>query len=397
MDEDEGWVTWVGVVGKVGGRGASVEYCGEYCPLGSGNPPDRHEQPGTPWTLWTTTTIDSILPNHEICITHIIVLGEDEKSAEAQQQQPQPQLKRSRQHQQPPQTRAVQQQKRSQQQQQLLQTRPQHQQPQVLSRQQQQLPQKQLPLQPTAGQQPPDAPQSTTQHHQQGTEHPQQQQRPSLLSAPAPDIDWNRVMMQQQQQQQQQRPTVATAPIEATAPDFADELDEMDADGDSDADDNSDGRPSEGAAQTGGPAARPPSRTRRPSPHRVLVAAASGARLEVVDDDHQIRPLLLRLSAPWRMAMKACQRRANEERGRQAKAATSTVAWLCAARCGDTLKLRRCDVTLTDRKLTVTWARGKTVARRGPYTVHTMVPVAFMPLLNDSMTLAHDPKFAFFH
>ena len=119
-------------------------------------------------------------------------------------------------------------------------------------------------------------------------------------------------------------------------------------------------------------------------------------------------PLLLRLSAPWRMAMKACQRRANEESGRQAKAATSTaikavlennsipwqrraailIAWLCAARCGDTLKLRRCDVTLTDRKLTVTWARGKTVARRGPYTVHTMVPATFLPLLKDSTMLA---------
>ena len=92
IDDDEGWVTWVGVVGKVGGRGASAKYCGEYCP---GNPLDRHERSGTPWTLWTTTTIDSILPNHEIAITHI-VLVEDAKSADVQQQPPQPQLTRNR-------------------------------------------------------------------------------------------------------------------------------------------------------------------------------------------------------------------------------------------------------------------------------------------------------------
>ena len=116
-------------------------------------------------------------------------------------------------------------------------------------------------------------------------------------------------------------------------------------------------------------------------------------------------PVLLRLSPAWRMAMKACQRRANEERGHQAKAATSTaiktvletdsipwrrraailLAWLCAARCGDTLKLRRSDVTLLGQKLSVTWARGKTVARRGPYTVHTSVPATFLPLLQQAL------------
>ena len=71
-------MTWVGVVGKVGGRGASVEYDGEYCPLGPGTQPDPH---ATIWNPWKTTTIDSILPNHEIAVTHIIVLAEDPKSA----------------------------------------------------------------------------------------------------------------------------------------------------------------------------------------------------------------------------------------------------------------------------------------------------------------------------
>ena len=45
-------------------------------------------------------------------------------------------------------------------------------------------------------------------------------------------------------------------------------------------------------------------------------------------------------------------------------------------------------MSLTDRKLTVTWARGKTVARRGPYTVHTIVPATPMPILSDSTMLA---------
>ena len=66
-----------------------------------------------------------------------------------------------------------------------------------------------------------------------------------------------------------------------------------------------------------------------------------------------------------------------------AKRAVILVAWVTAARVGDTLKLRKMDVSLTGRKMMVTWARGKTVEKRGAYTVHTMVPPEFLPLLRN--------------
>jgi integrase len=105
--------------------------------------------------------------------------------------------------------------------------------------------------------------------------------------------------------------------------------------------------------------------------------------------------ILLRNDIAWTQAMKAARRRANEQQGKQPKAATNQdiaavlanplipnatkaailLSWLVAARCGDTLQLTKDDVVMKPNgELMVTWTRGKTVAARGPYTVSSMVP-----------------------
>jgi integrase len=111
--------------------------------------------------------------------------------------------------------------------------------------------------------------------------------------------------------------------------------------------------------------------------------------------------ILLGSSPAWKMAMKACARKAREERGCQPKAVSASqirsvctntalpmetraaiaLSWLTAGRCGDVLKLRFDDVTLNGATLMVCWKRGKTVGRRGPYTVSTTCPAALLPCL----------------
>jgi integrase len=118
-------------------------------------------------------------------------------------------------------------------------------------------------------------------------------------------------------------------------------------------------------------------------------------------------PVLLKHSPVWSLALKAAARKAREQLGMQPKAATDAhirqvmqdphltqqmkgcilLAWLSAARVGDVLKLRRADITLEGRTLTITWERGKTVAKRGPYTVSTQIPQAHLELM--TQCLAH--------
>ena len=60
------------------------------------------------------------------------------------------------------------------------------------------------------------------------------------------------------------------------------------------------------------------------------------------------------------------------------------VAWLTASRVGDLLQLRAEDVTweTETRTLTLTFRRGKTIARRGAYSVHTSVAEIWTPLFD---------------
>lgn len=96
----------------------------------------------------------------------------------------------------------------------------------------------------------------------------------------------------------------------------------------------------------------------------------------------------------WRAAMKQAQKEAHEsEAVRPPTAMTSSehqqvmervkadpetaafaaIAWRTCARYGDTAQLRAEDIHLDGTKLRVTWRRGKTVAFRGPYSIHTKV------------------------
>lgn len=106
------------------------------------------------------------------------------------------------------------------------------------------------------------------------------------------------------------------------------------------------------------------------------------------------QPIFLKFSVPYKMALKTAAKRAREQQGKQPKAAqpehishvlgnatipSSTrcavlIAWLSAARVGDTLQLRKHDVTLTGNQMHITWMKGKTIARRGPYSITTIVP-----------------------
>jgi integrase len=114
-----------------------------------------------------------------------------------------------------------------------------------------------------------------------------------------------------------------------------------------------------------------------------------------------LRKVTLAHCPVWVASLRAATRKAREQLGNQPKAVTSPIiraiaqnslipistraavalTWLTAARCSDSLQLRQGDVTLKGTTLTVTWARGKTVARRGPYTVSSDVPPVLLPLL----------------
>jgi integrase len=59
----------------------------------------------------------------------------------------------------------------------------------------------------------------------------------------------------------------------------------------------------------------------------------------------------------------------------------AALAWLTAARVGCILQLTRDNVTLVGSHLTVQFRRGKGVKARGPYTVPTACPAAWLPRL----------------
>ncbi len=104
----------------------------------------------------------------------------------------------------------------------------------------------------------------------------------------------------------------------------------------------------------------------------------------------------------WRQGMRGAGMRARQELPAQPMPATidhvhqclSTetnpilfaailLAWLSCSRTGCILQLAHADVTLTmEGKLSIRFRKGKGVRLRGPYTVHTSVPMEWMPRLN---------------
>lgn len=121
-------------------------------------------------------------------------------------------------------------------------------------------------------------------------------------------------------------------------------------------------------------------------------------------------PIALHLIPEWKVALRGVAAKAKEEGSRvptaatfeqvrRAVAATShpgtqralATTWLLAARTGDVLKLRKNDLTIVtaqgearngDNSLTATYTKGKTVMRRGPYSVSSTVPAEWKTLLN---------------
>jgi integrase len=107
----------------------------------------------------------------------------------------------------------------------------------------------------------------------------------------------------------------------------------------------------------------------------------------------------------WDQAMRAARRNQVEEIGSHPAPATEEevvtllerqevdpslrlavlLAWISAARVGCILQLRRRDITVTGEGCAITFRRGKGVLFRGPYTVHTRLPVGMqgwaMPIL----------------
>ena len=59
------------------------------------------------------------------------------------------------------------------------------------------------------------------------------------------------------------------------------------------------------------------------------------------------------------------------------------VTWLLCGRTGDCLQLEKDDVVARDgsRAFTVTFRRGKTVKKRGPYSLHSSFPEEWMAIL----------------
>jgi hypothetical protein len=112
---------------------------------------------------------------------------------------------------------------------------------------------------------------------------------------------------------------------------------------------------------------------------------------------HGIAAVRLANHPAWVQALRAAAGRARSERPRVPVAATAAditnamrnagsddlrrllaLSWLCAGRTGDIRQLRATDVSREGNVLTITFRRGKTVSRRGPYTVHTVIPVEWL-------------------
>ncbi|PHR94983.1 MAG: hypothetical protein COA68_17750 [Oceanobacter sp.] len=104
----------------------------------------------------------------------------------------------------------------------------------------------------------------------------------------------------------------------------------------------------------------------------------------------------------WLAALKAVAARARSERPRTPRAATAqqieaalrrepnratrsllAMTWLLCGRTGDCRRLQPADVLVNSESqtLTITFRAGKTVARRGPYSLHTSMPPSWLNLL----------------
>lgn len=119
------------------------------------------------------------------------------------------------------------------------------------------------------------------------------------------------------------------------------------------------------------------------------------ATLEVMAAE-PTEPILLKHCPVWTMAMRAATRKAREQIGKQPKAATAEhvkrvlqnaqlspemracilLSWVTGSRCGDVLKLRMTDFKMDQQKVMITFCRGKTVAKRGAYTVSSYIPTS---------------------
>jgi integrase len=129
-------------------------------------------------------------------------------------------------------------------------------------------------------------------------------------------------------------------------------------------------------------------------------------------------PILLRQDPSWTQALKGATRRANEQAGKQPKAASDQqitmvvadtriseqirivvlLSWLVAARCGDTLQLQRRDVEVDPDtgRMMITWRRGKTIAKRGPYTVTSRIPAQHRQMVLSFLSAHTTPTTALF-
>ena len=102
----------------------------------------------------------------------------------------------------------------------------------------------------------------------------------------------------------------------------------------------------------------------------------------------------------WVAAMRGVAGHARAERPRTPKAATAeqirmtmaaepnmevrrllALTWLCCGRTGDCRQLQPEDLSLVGNDLTVTFRRGKTIQRRGPFSLHTTFPPGWRQLL----------------
>jgi hypothetical protein len=103
----------------------------------------------------------------------------------------------------------------------------------------------------------------------------------------------------------------------------------------------------------------------------------------------------------WLAAIRGVAAQSREERPRVPKPITATavvaairaeprqavrrlvaLTWLACGRTGDCRQLTSKDATLQDSTLTLTFRRGKTIAKRGPYSLHTKLPEEWRPLLS---------------
>jgi len=111
-------------------------------------------------------------------------------------------------------------------------------------------------------------------------------------------------------------------------------------------------------------------------------------------------PIALHLVPEWKMALRGVAAKSKEEGARTPMAASYehvrravnaathvgtkralATTWLLAARTGDVLKLRSREITVgTNHDLTATYTKGKTVMRRGPYSVSSTIPAEWEQL-----------------